>query len=524
MQKVLNFMTRNRFVAVITGAAVTAVVQSSSAVSVMLVSFVNAGLLTLNQTIGVTMGANIGTTVTAWIVSLIGFKLDIAALALPAVGIGYLMHAVKWKHQDLGEALMGFGFIFLGLEFLTNSLPKVSPESVAFISSLSGLGRASAFIGVGAGMVVTLLMHSSAATITLVITLAHSGVINFEMSAAMILGANIGTTIDAIMAAVGSKTAAKRTALVHVLFNVIGAVVVLVFFQVFVSLVDYLVPGPRDGDGVATHLAMFHTVFNLACTVIFLPFVNQIAALVTLLVKDKDKEKGEMPESYKFVYQKGILNAPELAILRAAKEIRDMAGLASYMYGKISFLLASMKEAPVSEETLASLVKDLNQRENYADEMRDEITGFLIECTRSQLNPRSERNISQLMRLIVDLEEMTDVCYNVIMLLERSIKKEHIFKTKEMDALIPYVGMVEEFLAFVQVHLGSQLTRQETAHARELEDHINDSRNKLRKLGRKRIEAGANVKTELLFIDLIRSIEYLGDHCYDMSSVLSKMR
>ncbi|MDR1903097.1 MAG: Na/Pi cotransporter family protein [Treponema sp.] len=524
MQKALNLMTKNRFIAVFTGLVVTAIVQSSSAVSVMLISFVNAGLLTLTQTIGVTMGANIGTTATAWIASAIGFKMDIAALALPAIGIGYVMKAVKWKHQDIGEAVMGFGILFLGLEFLTNSLPKVDAESVSFISSLSDLGFLSNLIGLGVGMGVTLLMHSSSATITLIITLAHGNFIKFDLSAAMILGANIGTTIDAVMAAVGAKTAAKRTALVHVLFNVFGALVILMVFKPFVALVDFIVPGPRDGAGVTTHLAMFHTIFNVACTILFLPFVNQIGALVTFLIKDKDTDTGEASGVYRFVYQEGILNVPELAIVWAAKEIRNMAGLASFMYNKISSLLELMKDETVSLESVSALVAELSERENYADQMREEITAFLIECSRGQLNRRTERNISQLLHIIGNIEEMTDVCFSMIKLLERCVKKDRTFKTKEMEALLPYVGLVEEFLNFVHTHLGSSLSHEESFHARNLEGQINISQNKLRKLGRKRIQAGANVKRELLFIDLVRSIEKLGDYCYDMSGALSRMK
>ncbi|MDR2096754.1 MAG: Na/Pi cotransporter family protein [Treponema sp.] len=526
MQNALNFMTKNRFIAVFTGLVVTAIVQSSSAVSVMLISFVNAGLLTLTQTIGVTMGANIGTTATAWIASLIGFQMDIATLALPTIGIGYVMKAVKWKHQDMGEAIMGFGLLFLGLEFLTNSLPKVDAQSVSFISSLSNLGFLSNLIGLGVGMGITLLMHSSSATITLIITLAHGNFIKFDLSAAMILGANIGTTIDAVMAAIGAKTAAKRTALFHVLFNVVGAFAVLIVFTPFVELVDFIVPGPRDGDGVTTHLAMFHTVFNIACTVLFLPFVNQIAAFVTFVVRDKDKDtdKDGGTEDYRFVYQDGILNVPELAIVRAAKEIRDMAGLASLMYGKISRLLELMKGEAVTPESVDALVAELAGKENYADQMREELTVFLIECSRGQLNRRTEYNITQLLHIIGNIEEMTDVCFSMIKLLERCVKKDRTFKAKETEALSPYVALVEEFLDFVRIHVGSPLSRKEISHARDLEEQINASQNKLRKLGRKRIQSGANVKRELLFIDLVRSIEKLGDYCYDMSGALSRMK
>jgi phosphate:Na+ symporter len=528
MQQALNFMTRNRFVAVGTGFVVTALVQSSSATTVMLVSFVNAGLLTLTQAAGVIMGANIGTTTTAWIVSLVGFKFNIAALALPAFGLGFIMRTVKWKHQAWGEAFMGFGFIFLGLEFLNESLPTVRPEQLGFIHRVSNLGFLSVLLSVGVGTVVTLMIHSSAATITLVITLAFRGVINYEMGAAMILGANIGTTIDAIMAAFGAKTTAKQTALVHVLFNVVGSLVALAFFRPLLFIVGALTPGSPDGEGVAQFLAMFHSVFNIGCTVVFLPFVNQLAALVKLVIKDDAVTEGETAEHYRFVYRSAsIQDTPELNILRAEKEIRDMAGVASSMYAAFSESLKAVPETEDREarETLVdSLTAVMRKKENYADEMRETLTSFLIACNKDQLNPRSGRRVSLLLRIIADVEDMTDDCCGLAYLLERSVKKNQLIKEKEMQVLAPYVDQVGDFLTLVREHLGMSLTSEQIRQAREIEDGIDQSRNHLRKLSRKRIEAGKDVKTELLFIDIVRRIERLGDYCYDISSALAKIR
>jgi phosphate:Na+ symporter len=525
MQRALNFMTGNRFVAVLTGFVVTALIQSSSATTVMLVSFVNAGLLTLTQSIGVIMGANIGTTVTAWIVSLIGFNFDIASLALPAIGIGFVFRIVKWKRQALGEALMGFGFIFLGLQFMNDSLPTVAPESMEFIQKVSQMGVVSVLIGVGVGTAVTLIMHASAATITLVITLAFRQVINYEMAAAMILGANIGTTIDAIMAAIGARTAAKQTALVHVLFNVVGSVMALIFFKPLLALVDFITPGSSAGEGIAAHLAMFHSVFNILSTIIFIPFVRQFAALVQFIIKDDVKQEIETPEGYRFVYRSAsIQDTPELGILRAEKEIRDMAGLASSMYAAFSENLKAAPEAGDKEGLVEALMAEMRKKESYADEMREVLTSFLIACNKDQLNPRSGRRISLLLRIIADLEDMTDDCCGLAYLLERSVKKNHLIRGKEMEALSPYVDQVGNFLVLVREQLGLSLTPEQIRKAREIEADIDRSRNHLRKISRKRIEAGKDVKTELLFIDMIRRIERLGDYCYDISSALAKMR
>ncbi|MDR0760010.1 MAG: Na/Pi cotransporter family protein [Treponema sp.] len=523
LQRALNFMTKNRFIGVLTGAAVTTIIQSSSATTVMVVSFVNAGLLTLTQSIGVIMGANIGTTTTAWVVSLIGFKIDIAAIALPAVGVGFIMGAIKWKHRDLGMVFLGFGFIFLGLQFLTGALPAVDPESLSFIQKISGLGFVSVFIAVAVSTVVTLLMHSSAGTVTLIITLAFGQVINFEMAAAMILGANIGTTIDAILAAIGTKTAARQTALVHVFFNVAGSIVALVFFRPLLLLVDSITPGSSGGPNIASHLAMFHTVFNVFCTLVFLPFVHQFAALVSFIIKEKPGQEPKTRQPYKLEYSSGaIQNSPELNILRAQKEIRDMAGIASSMFAQASSALSSLRQAEDRKAVVNALITDLQEKEETADEMREELTRFLIECTRQQLSRHSDQKVSMLLRIIADLEDMTDDCYSISLILERSVKKDLIFKEKEMAALAPYVGLVEEFLDFVGKQLGSRITLKQILYARGLESRIDKSRDKLRKMGRKRIEAGENVKTELLFIDLVKRIEKLGDWCSNISEVLAK--
>ncbi|MDR2028231.1 MAG: Na/Pi cotransporter family protein [Treponema sp.] len=516
LQRVLNFMTGNRLTAVLTGLVVTAVIQSSSAATVMVVSFVNAGLLTLTQAIGVIMGANIGTTITAWIVSLIGFTLNISALALPAIGAGFVIRIIKWKHRDLGEVILGFGVLFLGLDFLTKSMPQLNPQALSFIGSLSDQGFVSTLIGTGAGLVMTLLTHSSSASTAIMLTMAHGGLIDYPMAAAMILGANIGTTIDAALASIGTKTAAKRAALVHVLFNIIGTLLALVCFEPLLALVKFVTPGPLEGAGITTHLAMFHTIFNVLNTLVFFPFVGPYARLVSFLIKDDDS----VPAGhYSLKYASGtIQNTPEFNILRAEKEIRDLAGIASSMYAEFSAALKSM-----DRDAVISTVGELKKKEDYADEMREELTRFLIICTSQQLNYRSEAHVSQLLRIIADLEDLTDDCYSASLILERSVKKDLIFKSKEKEALIPYVGQVENFLIFVWEHLGHPLTKEQAAYASELEEAIDKSRDKLRKMGRKRIEAGENVKTELLFIDLVRRIEHLGDFCYNISEALSHM-
>ncbi|MDR0645292.1 MAG: Na/Pi cotransporter family protein [Treponema sp.] len=533
MQKILSFMTGNRITGILTGFAVTAIIQSSSATTVMVVSFVNAGLLTLTQSIGVIMGANIGTTVTAWIVSLIGFSLQVSALAIPSIGIGFIMTVVKWKRKALGEVVLGFGLLFLGLDFLTKSMPNFTIDQLTVIKTVSDLGSISILLGVGIGMGITLFIHSSSASAAIMLTMAFQGLISPQFSAAMILGANIGTTIDAAIAAIGTKTAARRAALVHVLFNVIGTVWAFSVFRWLLLVVDWVTPGqinwqggiiltPSQGALITAHLAMFHTVFNIINAALFLPFVKQFARLVSWFIKDTDKEPKTLGH-YRLEYKSGTFqNTPELSIIHAEKEIRDMASLTSSMYAKISEALKAFHVDAKDVDTgklVQDLTAELSDKERYADEMREEITHFLIECTRQQLSQHSETRVAALLRITASLEDMTDDCYGASLLLERSVKKNLIFKRKETEALTAYAFMVEEFLGIIQKDW-TNITEEQLQQTREWEDKINKTQEKLKKMGRKRIEAGEDIKTELLFIDLVRRIEKVGDDCYNISEAL----
>jgi len=523
MRKTLNFMTGNRFVGVLTGFVVTSVIQSSSAATVMVVAFVNAGLLTLTQSIGVIMGANIGTTVTAWIVSLLGFSIKISNMALPAIGIGFILSVVKWKYKSLGDLFLGFGFLFLGLDYLTQTMSAVTNYyDFNAIAALSHLGVLSILIGAGVGLVMTLFIHSSSAATAIILTMAYNGVVGYEMAAGMILGSNVGTTIDAALAAIGARTAAKRTALVHVLFNIVGILWALPLLKPLLALVHILTPGnPVAHDPAITiHLAMLHTVFNIVNTVLFLPFVEPYAKLVSLIIRE-DTSKGES-KHYKFSYiASAITDTPVLNILRAEKEIRDMAGVASSMYARFSAVLRSLRETGDKNEAVTQLCEELQKKEEYTDEMRETLSSFLIECSREQINRRSEQRISQLLRVIGYIEEMSDECYSISRLLEKSVRKDYVFKNEEMDDLIPYVNQIEGFLGM----LGEQSMRgpkiASTIHTVKLKANMSSSRKKLQRLGRKRIESGENVKTELMFIDLVRRIEKLGDYCIDIAEVIS---
>ena len=531
MRKALNFMTSNRFVGVFTGFLVTAVIQSSSAVSVMVVSFVNVGLLTLTQSIGVLFGANIGTTLTAWIVSLIGFKISIDGLAVPAIGIGFILKAINWKYKSLGEFLMGFGFLFLGLYYLSEGIGNVSFNAAA-IEAFKGMGFAAVLIAFGTSFIMTLIINSSTAAVAMIIVMAGGNIITYEMAAGMILGANVGTTTDGILASIGGTAEAKRSAWSHVLFNIILACWAIPLLMPVLKLVDVVVPGDPlaavayDNEGkiivnlaIGFHLAMLHTTFKVLNTILFLPFIKQYARFLTFLIRDKKADKTEDDNHYKFAYLSTIgANTPELNILRAEKEISNMAGIVSLMFSRFCIVLRSLREDTGKDaENTAALSAELHKKEEYIDEMRETLSNFLIECSRVKLNSSSEERITYLLQVIVALESMSDECYSISRLLEKSVEKDLVFKEKEMDQLIPYVGQVEEFLELLENQLGRKPTQDQKNRAVELEGNIDKGRRKLQKLGRKRIEAGKNVKAELLFIDLVRQIEKLGDYCFEIS-------
>jgi len=523
MRKTLNFMTGNRFIGVLTGFAATAIIQSSSAFTVIVISFVNAGLINLTQFIGVLFGTNIGTTVTGWIISILGFKISIDALALPAVGIGYILTIIKWKYKHIGDLLIGFGFLFLGLFFLSNGIESANSFfNFSTIGAIRDNKVSAVLIGVGVGIILTIIINSSSAAVTLIMTLAFQDVITYEMAAGMVLGSNVGTTINAVLAGIAGNTESKRAALAHVLFNVLGLVWALPLLFPLLRLVDYIFPvDPTLADSgkaiIPIRLAGIHTFFNVINTIIFLPFVKQYAKLISIIIPDKKQE--EKSNRYKFAHMSaGNTDAPELNILRAEKEISDMAGIVSFMYSRFCTVLRNLREEYGNDkENTAVLCAELLKKEEYIDEMREILSVFLIECSRVKLNPKTEARITYLLQVIVALESMSDECYGISRLLEKSIEKKCIFKGKELDELIPYVGQVEEFLTLLEKQLGRNPSAEQKIRALELENQIDKDRRKLHKLGRKRIEAGGNVKAELLFIDIVRRIERLGDYCFEIS-------
>jgi len=519
LQKTVNFMTKNTFFATITGVLVTILIQSSSATTVMVVSFVNAGLLTLVQSIGVIMGANIGTTLTGWIVAAIGIqKYSIVALAVPIFGLGFYMSLIKKRgdaFRSYGEALMGFALIFLGLEFLSKAIPDPSGDALLFLQDFAGKGWITIIACVLVGAVFTMLINASSATIAIVIGLSAKGIINFEMAAAITLGANIGTTFDSFLVSLGANINAKRAAWAHIIFNIFGTLWVVMLFKPFLAFVDFAVPGEITVLSAGAHIAMMHTLFNAANTVVLFPFARQYAALVTWLIKEKKGAAAEQP----LVYIPGpFLSAPELNIVQARKDIADMADVALSMF---SSYRKARTEPPAD---IDAVVERFVRQEAYADSMREGISKLLLDIARQDITEKTRENIGHKLRVVSELEIITDDCLTLIYHEEKSLKKKLPFEKKDMAKLEPYSLLVEDFLRFVKEKIHGPINEEELKVAFDFEEKIDAFRTDLKKIARKRLKAGAEVRSELLFIDTIRVIENIGDSAYSISEALREMR
>ena len=515
LHRFLAVMTSNRFAAVFTGCLITIIIQSSGATTVMVVSFVNAGLITLQQSVGVIFGANIGTTVTAWIVALFGFQFNIAAAAIPVFGIGYLIKYVrKIKKESAGEALMGFGLLFLGLDFLSALSPGA--DNAAVLNVFQNNGTVSILLGMLGGLLITAIIHSSSAATAVILTLCRNGVLHWEFAAAMVLGCNIGSTIDAVLASMGTKANARRAALVHVLFNVAGSILAFIFFRPLLALVDLITPGTVM-QTLPSHVAMLHTLFNVLSTLLFLPFTSQIALLTEKLIKT---EPNEIPGEYRLDFiSSGIKESVEPHIIRAEKEISDMIMLAVAMFARIREGFSDRTERFISQQ-----MEFIEEREEYADQMQEQLSLYLYKCTELPVTERQRNNLAAMLHIVDEIENITDDCCSIAIHLKRSIEKNMQFNKADMDALQPYVDLVEQLLNFVNAHINRPLSPEEMAQAAETENKIDSFRKELKKVARKRLEEGADVKAELLYIDLVRNIEKIGDRAYSISEALTRTK
>lgn len=510
LQRALSVLTGNRFMSLLTGLIVTMIIQSSGATTVMVVTFVNAGLMTLTQSVGVIFGANIGTTITAWIVSIFGFNFKISAFAIPVFGLGYFLSILKkGAYKNWAEAIMGFGMLFLGLSGLSDVF---TPEQLGWLFKIQGSGVFAILFGFVVGIIITALLHSSSAFSAIVITMAYNGLVSWELASAMTLGSNVGSTIDAILASMGTSADSRRAALIHVMFNVFGTVLALIFFKPFLEIVMFVTPG-RENSNIAIRISMLHTVFKTLSTIIFLPLQNPIVKLTQLIIKD-DKETESKTFKLEFTEFLGKESAPT-HIIQAEKAIADMTDVVSDMFDKIQIGVTKR-----NVEFIERYKQESVDSENYVDQMHEQITHYLIKCQSLHITEKQLNHISGMIQIVDELENMSDSCYATLMLIYRSIEKKMKFLQEDMERLLPYLELVRQFLQFIRRNINNQITPEKLELARELEDGIDAFRKDLKKVARKRLEGGADVKSELLYIDVIRRIENIGDNCFNISENL----
>lgn len=519
LQRAVNLMTRNRIIGVLTGIVVTFLTQSSSATSVMVVSFVNAGLLSLVQSISVLLGAHIGTTITGWIIiGAVGIqKFSVAVLAVPLFGIGYFMSLIKQRGEafkSYGQSLMGFAMIFLGLEFLASAIPDPSGDALLFLQAFANKGGLAVAVCVLVGVVFTMLINASSATLAITIGLAAKGVLSFPMAAAIVLGANIGTTADAWLVCIRANANSKRSALAHTFISVIGVAWVLALFRPFLSLIDLITPGAPTGATIGLHIVMLHTVFNTVNMVVFLPLITPFNALLLRMIRTKPAEAAKQ----KTYATKPLVPIPELNLVQARTDIIQMSGLVNDMYGRFA---ADLFSPPKEMGRQLELYQD---DETLADSMQEGLSRFLLAVSDQDVNEKTRENIGVMLRIVADLENVTDSCLNLGYLIERCEKKNMCFDAEELKNLEPYTRLVGEFLAFVKANIDKPLSEEGLRRALGFEREVDSSRTELKKLARRRLKAGADVKLELLFIDVIRHIEKIGDFAYSISESLRELK
>ena len=535
----LSAMTSNPLKGVLTGVGVTSIIQSSSATTVMVVSFVNAGLLTLTQAIGVIMGANIGTTVTAWMVSWLGFKADISVLAIPLMLFGFLFsNSKKDKRKNVGELIVGFSLLFLGLSFMKESVPDLrqTPEVLEFVTAWSSYGFGSVLLFLAFGTVLTLVLQSSSATMAITLIMLSMGWIPFDMACAMVLGENIGTTITANIAASVGNTQAKRAAMSHTIFNLFGVVWALILFRPFLRLVGYItetlfgLPNPAaDGFAVADSasvegtaalygLSMLHTLFNVVNTLLLVWFTKWIAKAVCWIIRaPKNQEK----EVFKLKYiSAGPLATPELSVEQAFDEVIHFAQISK---NGAAYAKEAVTEADGDkfEELRAKLVK----YEEISDRIEYEIAAFLNGVSAEVVSESTSLKIKAMYKIVGELESLGDSGETISRILSRkNIHKKNF----DADALKNLATMADAVLAAYDV----MIENLEAAHKGELidianaynaEQRINTLRNNYRDAVIEDMESGAgNYQAMVYYMDIMNTYERMGDFMINISQDLER--
>ena len=515
LRGMMRVMTTNRFTGLLSGFFVTTLVQSSSATTVMIVSFVNAGLLTLFESIGMIMGANLGTTTTFWIISFLGFKFSLSGIALPIIGVGFpMMFMRNSKVRDTGEFLLGFGLLFFGLLMLKDSVPNIqdNPEFLEFVQGFSGKGIFSVLFFFAFGTILTVIVQSSSVAGAITLTMAYKGWIDFPSSAAIILGENVGTTITANIAALTGNITAKRAAFAHFIFNVIGVAWAIVLFGPFTAFINFLIPGNvNDAENLPLHLAAFHTGFNLINIILMIGFVPLLVRLVEKTIRTRSTGVTSHVE-----YKRASL--PQTAELNLAEAEREVQSLATHTRTLVAGFL-DIFGRPESE--IGDRVIELRQVEELSDEIALDVTQYLVRCSSAGLSDTSMERVSILLRVIAELEDMCDCGNRLVQLADRRTRKGHELPPETLGQLRELGEHLFAFIDFLSTCLTRPSQPGDMATALEIESQINTSRKRLRKESMTRMLAsGESIKAEVLYIDVLNNMKHISKHAINILQTL----
>ena len=510
LRSILAAMTKNRVMGVLTGILITALIQSSSATTVMVVSFVNAGLMTLAQSIGVIMGANIGTTVTAWIISAVGFKVNIAAFAIPLLAIGMpLIFSSKGNRKSIGEFVFGFSFLFMGLSFLQEAATamNIGDMVAGMLAHVPQDSFLTILLFVIVGAVVTMIVQASAATMAITLMLFGMNIpgFGFEQAAALAMGQNIGTTITAFMASLTANTQARRAALAHMFFNVFGVVAFLIVFYPACNAVSWFVDSVMGGGNDLFKLSAFHTAFNIINTLLLIGFVRQIEMLVCRVLPMKAQD-----EDYRLRFiSGGLLSTAELSIMEAQKEIRHFAERCQRMF---TFVPELMK---ITDETeFNKLFSRIGKYENITDSMEMEIAAYLNKVSEGRLSDASKAQIQKMLRQITELESIGDSVYNLGRTLNRHrMHCQDAFTPEQTQHMQTMLGLVEGSLEEMMKRIDLTAPRTNITKSINIEHEINNYRKQLRNQNLSDVNAGLySYQLGVFYVDFISECERLADY------------
>jgi len=524
LRSILTAMTTNRVTGVLTGVLITALIQSSSATTVMVVSFVNAGLLTLAESISVIMGANIGTTVTAWIISIFGFKVDMAAFALPLLAIALpLIFSGKSNRKSIGEFIFGFSFLFMGLSYLKANAPDLNanPEMLAFVQNYTDMGFFSILLFLFIGTILTMIVQASAATMAITLIMCANGWISLELGAALVLGENIGTTITANLAALTANTQAKRAALAHFVFNVFGVIWVLIIFHPFIQLVNWVVDTFFQTNNpevaISYKLSAFHSIFNICNVCLLIWGVKLIERTVCALIRPKEED--EEPR-LRFITG-GMLSTAELSILQARKEIHLFAERTHRMFGMVQDLLHTDKD-----DDFNKLFSRVEKYENISDNMELEIANYLNQVSEGRLSSESKLQIRAMLREVTEIESIGDSCYNLARTINRKRQTNQDFTEKQYEHIHFMMKLTDDALAQMIVvvekpeHQSIDINK-----SFNIENEINNYRNQLKNQNILDVNNKEyDYQMGVYYMDIITECEKLGDYVVNVVEASSDVK